>query len=75
MIFNGTVESINFKKIKIDGTDAIRYSYKLSVSGVNQAQTMYMIFGNTYTDVITFTSVSGDFDAEFEKSAKTIEII
>lgn len=75
VIFNGTVESINFEKIKIDGTDAIRYSYKLSVSGVNQAQTMYTIFGNTYTDVITFTSVSGDFDAEFEKSAKTIKII
>lgn len=68
------VRSINFETIRIDGLDTIKYAYEISVSGSTQLQTQYIIFGDTFSYILTFTHVSGDFDDAFQKTVESIRI-
>ena len=73
-IINGFEEIDDFKKIKIDSHDAIKISYSLSISGVDMEQTQYCIFGDSFTDVVTFCSVTDNYKDAFEDCAKTITV-
>lgn len=73
-LFKAFEGSNGFEKTTIDGYDTILYSYNMSINGVDQSGVQVMIFGDTFTDFITFTSVSGDFDDAFADAADSITI-
>lgn len=77
-VFSNTVagfeKSTAFEKMKIDGVDVLKYSFEITTSGVHQTQTQYWILGSAYMDVISFTSVSGNFDEAFEQSFQSLKI-
>lgn len=74
-IFEGFEKISRFEKTKISGADAIIMEYDMSVADVIMTQTQYMLIGDGYVAVVTYTSVSGDFDNEFEISAQTIKLL
>ena len=69
---NGYSGMLSFEKTTVGGVDAIICSYGVSVNGVDMIGTQYYLFGKDFTDVITFTSVSGDYDDDFEDIAQSI---
>lgn len=71
---DGFGESKKFEKTKIDGVDAVVYSYTMSVNGVDMEQTQVIVFMADKTTTITFTSVSGDYDDAFSTSINSIKI-
>ena len=71
---NGYSGLLSFEKTTVSGVDAIICSYGVSVNGVDMIGTQYYLFGDTFTDVITFTSVSGDYDDDFEDIALSIVV-
>ncbi len=73
-LINGFEEIDDFKKIKIDGKDTIKISYDISMSGVDMEQTQYFIFGDSFTNIVTFTDVTGNYDDAFEDCVKTITV-
>ncbi|MCI7472558.1 MAG: hypothetical protein MSB10_02630 [Clostridiales bacterium] len=72
--FNGYNGMRSFEKTKVDGVDAIICSYDVDLNGVEMVGTQYYLFGKNFTDVITFTSVSGDYDNDFEDIAQSIAV-
>ena len=62
----------DFEKTTVDGVDALRCSYQVTTSGVTMTGTQYYVFGEDYTDIITFTSVTGAYDTAFEQCAASI---
>lgn len=72
--FTGFGGSTRFEKTVIGGKDAILYALTLTQNGVAMNMLQVMIFGSTYTNCITFTSVSGDFDSAFEAMIGTISV-
>ena len=73
-VFAGFERSTAFEKMKIDGVDVLKYSYEITAFGVLQRQTQYLFFGSTYSDIITFSSVSGDFDEAFLQVVQSVKI-
>lgn len=73
-LFTAFEKSLSFEKTKISGHDAIIYSYSLTVNGIHMIQTQYMIFGRTYSNIVTFTSVTGNYDNAFKECASTITV-
>ena len=71
---NGYSGMLSFEKTTVGGVDAIVCSYDVSLSGVEMVGTQYYLFGKDFTDVITFTSVSGDYDDDFEDIAQSITV-
>lgn len=67
-------QSGSFQKTTINGKDAIQYSYGMSMQGVPMEQTQVMVFLSDKTVIITFTSVSGDYDSAFSSAIKSIEV-
>ena len=72
--FAGFGGSDIFEKTVIGGKDALKYRVVLTQTGITMNILQVMIFGSTYTDCITFTSVSGDFDSAFEAMIGTISV-
>ena len=63
-----------FEKTKIGANDMLLAGYTLTVEGISMEQLQLIIFGDTFTDVVTFTSVSGEFDDAFESCMKSIQV-
>ena len=63
-----------FEKTTVGGVDAIICSYGVSMNGVDMIGTQYYLFGKDFTDVITFTSVSGNYDDDFEDIVQSITV-
>lgn len=72
--FAGFGESTVFEKTVIDGKDAIKYGCTFTQNNVAMTLIQIMIFGSTYSDVLTFTSVSGYYDAAFEAVIASISV-
>ena len=72
--FEGYNGMRSFEKTTVGGVDAIVCSYGVGMNGVNMVGTQYYLFGKDFTDVITFTSVSGDYDDDFEDIAQSITV-
>lgn len=68
----GFDESLSFEQIEISGLPAVVYSYSMTVNDVEMIGTQYFIFGADYTDILTFTSVSGAYDDAFAACANSI---
>lgn len=64
----------SYEELKVDGLDAIKCTYQVTMSGIEMHGTQYYVFGSDYTDIITFTSTSGDYDAAFEACAASISM-
>ena len=71
---NGYNGMRSFEKTTVGGVDAIICSYGVGMNGVDMIGTQYYLFGKDFTDVITFTSVSGDYDDDFEDIAQSITV-
>ena len=71
---NGYNGMRSFEKTTVGGVDAIVCSYGVGMNGVEMVGTQYYLFGKDFTDVITFTSVSGDYDDDFEDIAQSITV-
>lgn len=67
--------SVGFENITLDGHDAIKYSYKMEMSGVKMIQTQILLFLDAKTVIFTFVSVSGDYDKAFEQSIESIKAV
>ena len=72
--FAGFGESTVFEKTVIDGKDALKYGCTFTQNNVAMTLIQIMIFGSTYSDVLTFTSVSGYYDAAFEAVIASISV-
>lgn len=72
--FEGYNGMRSFEKTTVGGVDAIVCSYGVGMNGVEMVGTQYYLFGKDFTDVITFTSVSGDYDDDFEDIAQSITV-
>ncbi len=69
------MESLSFQKGQIDGYDAIMYIYALVSNDVAMTQAQVFLFLTDKCVCITFTSVSGDYDAEFDKMIDSIKVV
>ena len=67
-------QSKSFQKTTIGGKDVIKYSYDMSMNGVAMEQTQVMVFFSDKTVIISFTSVSGDYDSAFSDAINSIEV-
>ena len=72
--FEGFKEITSYEVIKVDGVDSIRMMYVISMNGMDMTQTQVFIFGKTFTDIVSFTSVSGNFDKEFEDCLASVKV-
>ena len=68
----GSIDSHSFDKTTISGKDAIKYSYTISMNGVEMDQTQVMVFLSDKTVSVTYTSVTGEYDSAFTKSINSI---
>lgn len=73
-MFEGFDEITSYELIKVDGVDSIRLEYGISANGIAMVQTQVFIFGKSFTDIITFTDVSGKFNDEFEDCLASVKV-
>ena len=71
---NGYSGMLSFEKTTVGGVDAIVCSYGVDMNGVDMIGTQYDLCGKDFTDGITFPSVSGDYDNDFEDIAQSITV-
>ena len=64
----------SLERTKIDGVDTIELSYGVNTAGVQMTGTQIMLFGDDFTSVVTFTSISGEYDTEFQRCIDSISV-
>lgn len=70
--FTGFGEVLSFEKTKIGNHNAIRFVYTVKTSGMEMTQKQIIIFGDAYTDIVTFTVLSGDYESAFAQAESSI---
>lgn len=70
----GFVNSVGFEKVVIDGKPAVLYAVTAVQNNINMEMLQVIIFGAAYSDVVTFVSVSGDFEDAFEAAINSISV-
>ena len=59
----------------LDGLPFVVFSYSYTLNGIKMDAKQGMIFGSTYTDVITMTQLSTTFDAEFNAIFQSLKVV
>ena len=73
-LFDGYKGCENYKQYKIDGYDAVSYNHTINVSDVDVEQTQLVVFADS-TVIITFTSISGNYDDAFQKAIDSVKVV
>ncbi len=63
----------SFEQMKFGELDEIVMSYHITQNGVPMTQTQYLIFCPDSLDIVTFTSVSGEYDEAFAACVESME--
>lgn len=53
----------------------IIYSIEMNMNDIDMVQTQYIVFGDTYTNIVSFTSVSGDYDDAFAACVASLHVV
>lgn len=64
----------NYKQFKIDGCDAVTYDHTITVSGAEVSQRQVAVFADN-TVIITFTSITGNYDDAYQKAIDSIKVV
>lgn len=71
----GEYKNFKYDKKQYDGYDLVTVSLDITYSGINMHVSGYTYFIDGKSVAVTFTSVSGEFDAAFETAASGIRVI
>ena len=66
---------IDYKQYTIDGHDAVSYKSEITADNALSIQTQVAVFFDDGAVIISFSSLSGDYDEEFEKTVESIRVI
>ena len=73
-ILNGFIPGEIFERTQIDGHEAILYSYHIELEEVKMDGLLCYIFGSSFTDILTFTTVNGEYQAIFDACLDSIQV-
>ena len=65
---------IDYKQFTIDGHNAVTYKSEITADDTFSMQTQVVVFFDDGAVIISFSSLSGDYDEVFEKSIESIRV-
>ncbi|MBQ3692101.1 MAG: hypothetical protein II931_02115 [Clostridia bacterium] len=65
---------IDYRQYTIDGHDAVSYKSEITADDTLSVQTQVVVFFDDGAVIISFSSISGEYDEEFAKSVDSIKI-
>lgn len=65
---------IDYRQYTVDGHDAVSYKSEITADNTLSMQTQVVVFFEDGAVIISFSSISGDYDDDFEKTVESIKV-